>query len=209
MTNSKLLFRIKNYFFHSRRDCIFVHIPKTAGNSIGRVLRPDRFLAIGHDLRDKNYRFPKDISWFEDLYSCAFVRNPWDRLVSSYHYLKSGGNCEQDRLDYEYYFRKFDSFDDLVKNWDDSFYDQIHMKPQSHWIYNDKNERIFNFVGKFENLQTDVNRIMTQNDMIPRYVSMSNKSVHEKYTEYYTKTTTELVGEIYKQDIENFNYSFE
>lgn len=209
MINSRFLFHLKKYFLYSDRNSIFVHIPKTAGNSVGKVLSSERFFWIGHDLRDKNYRFPSQISWFADLYSCCFVRNPWDRLVSSYHYLKNGGNCEQDLYDYHYYLGKFKDFDDFVKNWDDSFYNQIHLKPQSDWIFNDKNECLFNFVGKFENLQADVNHILIQNNMIPKYVTVSNISNHKKYTQYYTKKTKGLVAEIYKKDIENFNYSFD
>tara|TARA_B100002019_G_scaffold285000_1_gene293430 strand:+ start:3955 stop:4584 length:630 start_codon:yes stop_codon:yes gene_type:complete len=208
MTNSKILFRIYNYLFYPERRGIFVHIPKTAGNSVTGVLYGSKFLCIGHDLRDRNYRFPKDIKWFKDLYSCCFVRNPWDRLVSSYFYLKNGGNSEHDLYDFNYYFAKFETFDDLIKNWEDSFYNQIHMKPQSDWIYNEKNECMFDFVGRYENLQKDTNRIMIQNDMLPKYLQKTNNSQRGNYVDYYTKTTSKIVEEIYKEDIENFNYSF-
>ena len=209
MIKSRILFHITNYLFHNSRKSIFVHIPKTAGNSVSALLSSRKFLCIGHDLRDKKYKFPKDIAWFHDLYSCCFVRNPWDRLVSSYHYLKSGGNSELDMIDFECYFSKFNSFEDLVKNWDDSFYDQIHMKPQSAWVFDNKNDNVFNFIGKYENLQADVNKIMVSRNMIPRYVKMSYQSNRTHYKDYYSKITAKIVEEIYQQDIENFNYSFD
>ena len=74
MIKSRILFHIANYLFHDSRKSIFVHIPKTAGNSVSALLSSRKFLCIGHDLRDKKYKFPKDIAWFHDLYSCCFVR---------------------------------------------------------------------------------------------------------------------------------------
>ena len=204
--NSRFLFHFKNFLTNSQKRGVFVHIPKTAGHSVGRALGRDKFAWIGHDLRNRNYLFPKDISWFDDLYSCAFVRNPYDRLVSSYYYLKSGGNCEADQQDFEYYFRKFDNFEDMILNWNDELYNQIHFKPQSDWIY-DNEVRLFDFVGRYENLQTDVNKILLDNDMMTKYVKTYNKGKHKNYTKYYNKTTSKIVYEIYETDFKNFGYA--
>ena len=67
----------------------------------------------------------------------------------------------------------------------------------------------FNFIGKYENLQADVNKIMVSRNMIPRYVKMSYQSNQTHYKDYYSKITAKIVEEIYQQDIENFNYSFD
>ncbi|WP_417698442.1 sulfotransferase family 2 domain-containing protein, partial [Psychromonas sp.] len=65
--------------------CIFIHIPKTAGTSILMTL-------IGKDsLKDhSNYYDFKRINSvkFKKYYKFCFVRNPYDRAVSLYEYLK-------------------------------------------------------------------------------------------------------------------------
>src|SRR6266481_9206544 len=84
----------------------FVHIPKTAGNSIQSILRDyseDEIVALRSDqdgierfgLRNPNYKIKKHSTLaeyrgalgeerFRSLYKFACVRNPWDRMVSYY-----------------------------------------------------------------------------------------------------------------------------
>jgi hypothetical protein len=85
---------------------LFVHIPKTAGNSIQSVLRDyseDQLVALRKEqdgierfgLRNPNYKVKKHsmLSEYHDalgdelfrkLYKFTCVRNPWDRMVSYY-----------------------------------------------------------------------------------------------------------------------------
>src|SRR5947199_7305777 len=85
---------------------LFVHIPKTAGNSIQSVLRDyseDQIVALRSEqdgiehfgLHNPNYKIRKHSTLaeyrmalgdeqFRSLYKFACVRNPWDRMVSYY-----------------------------------------------------------------------------------------------------------------------------
>jgi|SRR5215468_8444806 len=70
-----------------RHRFIFVHINKTGGTSIEKVFEPDADqtnVAFKH-ARAAFYRreFPEQ---FRDYFKFAFVRNPWDWLVSRYHW---------------------------------------------------------------------------------------------------------------------------
>ncbi len=73
------------------RQTIFIHNPKTAGRSILKGFngpwteRPDRLV---HMTPDEARHLIFQENW-KDFYSFTFVRNPWARLVSLYHFQRS------------------------------------------------------------------------------------------------------------------------
>mgnify|MGYP006279717631 CR=1 FL=1 len=87
-----------------KRDVLFFWIPKNAGTSIYKVLKEYDCPKLKHLYLSKtfdnsgyvtfshisiNYLLERNIiskKYFNDAYKFCFVRNPWDRLVSIYHY---------------------------------------------------------------------------------------------------------------------------
>src|SRR5256885_58381 len=106
------MFREKNLnaracgLYRFEKQFLFVHIPKTAGNSIQSILRDyseDEIVALRSEqdgierfgLRNPNYKIKKHSTLaeyrgalgeerFRSLYKFVCVRNPWDRMVSYY-----------------------------------------------------------------------------------------------------------------------------
>src|SRR5690242_8686296 len=70
-----------------RTNSIFVHVPKAAGVSIARALYGD--LGMGH-MTLAEYRTVFRQRAFDKMFKFAFVRNPFDRLHSAYHFLRAG-----------------------------------------------------------------------------------------------------------------------
>jgi hypothetical protein len=188
-----------------KEQFVFIHIPKCAGNSV----TSDHFRNFSHDLRNENFKYFKD-SYERSLskFSFTFVRNPWDRLVSSYEYLKNGGNCPLDAEDYLNLFSKYENFKEMVLNWEEVFFDQIHFKSQSDWICDNDGNIIVDFVGKFENLQQDFDIVCDRMQIPRKKLPHTNKTNHKHYTEYYDDEIREIVAKKYARDIEYFGYKF-
>lgn len=96
---------------------IFKHIPKTAGESIRQIM-PDETLFVGHNYYHPEYKHLYfDVEHYLKKFVIAFVRNPYDRIVSAFHYLNSGGNSPSDEKDRIKYIEKYnDDFTKFVKD---------------------------------------------------------------------------------------------
>lgn len=169
---------------------IHIHISKCAGQSIERSfgqfvgqhhLKPDIIKKIGKNKWDNYFKF-------------TFVRNPWDRLVSLYHY----------RSKYQRHLIKKRSFDTWLRQVFDEYHPKIH---QHYWIAED-GKPFVDFVGKFENIQSDFASVCAR---IGANIDLLhiNKSKHEHYTSYYNAESREFVQKACAQDIEMFGYTFD
>ena len=94
-----------------RNKIIFIHVPKTAGVSIIRSLFGDVTLESHRNFQFYQKIFRKD---FENYFTFSFVRNPWDRLYSSYMFLKKGGLNLHDKNAFLMYLSSFMSFEEFA-----------------------------------------------------------------------------------------------
>ena len=192
---------------------VFMHVPKTAGSSVRKFAIENNIVIIGHNLRDENYETLYSYKARRNVsFSFAFVRNPWDRLVSSYFYLQKGGGNAGDLQD-----KKKLLNDDMLSDF--SFFvkkgliqknilKQMHFREQFSWFYNGEN-CLVDKIYKFEKLQEAIREICTLGNYPHYELPLTNTSNHSHYTEYYDNETRKIVSDIYKKDIELFNYSFE
>lgn len=79
---------------YDRKQVIYIHIPKTGGSSIGTALCGTDI--IGH----YPYSLYKSIDpiRFESYYKFCFVRDPIERFISAYYYLKYNGKGRSDYI---------------------------------------------------------------------------------------------------------------
>lgn len=175
---------------------IFVHIYKTGGTSVEHALRqyahlPNVKHQVAHKIR-RNLGEEK----FDKYFKFSIVRNPWDRMVSTYFYRLKRRYTSSD-VTFEEFVRDFDQHERAV-----------HFRfSQTKWLYDADGKLLMDRVLRFENLPKGfkgVCRKLKVGAALPHI----NKSNHKSYKSYYTPELRKLVAKRYQDDIENFGYSF-
>nr|VFK68473.1 MAG: Sulfotransferase family protein [Candidatus Kentron sp. UNK]VFK73604.1 MAG: Sulfotransferase family protein [Candidatus Kentron sp. UNK] len=156
----------------------------------------------------------------KDYFRFAFVRDPFDRLVSCYRDKIIFAGDGQDNTDVPYFEHfsinrieagiDFGAFVAVVAGIDDAQADR-HFRSQYAALYED-GALCVDFVGKFENLAEDWARIAKRLNFSPTLASL-NESRHKKapnikkdYREYYTPEIADMVYARYQNDVHAFGY---
>lgn len=219
---------------------IFVSVQKTASVSIRMNLRDFSDIGSGEHFLDpqpphitinqiKEKFFPNNDDVFNCYFKFAFVRNPWDRMVSWYKFFgkeinryESGEPCIGMRRIIEKHPLKGQtnvSLYDIYKYFSSmGFKDWIkyeYNKKLSYYLggygryFEDKNgNNLMNFIGKIENLQQDFDFACDKIGIPRQKLEVRNFTVHDHYSEYYDDQTQQIIAEAYEKDIKNFGYKF-
>ncbi len=195
--------------FYDNR-CIFVHIPKSAGMSVTRSLFGG---VTGNHLSLVEYQTLFSQREFEQSFKFTFVRNPWDRAVSAYCFLKKGGRNHGDLCWSQKYLLPYEDFGAFVKGWmtSKSVQSGRHFKPQHTYLcLPGKSEPAVDFIGRYETLTTDY-QIVREKLGIGEALCSTNitKDREKDYRTYYTAETRAIVADVYRKDIELFGYDFD
>lgn len=192
--------------YTKRYKCIFVHIPKTAGTSILYCFTEKR---INRDHASYFDYVKADSSRFKQYFRFSFVRNPYDRAVSFYEYLKRGGNQMDDLYFQKLIEKKYNTFEKFILEYLDinKIHEHVLFRPQYLFIYNHKNESQVDFIGKYENLGTDFKLICNKMG-VSFQLPLTNKTQRQSYTYYYSNHLVDKkICSLYKKDFELLNYS--
>lgn len=197
-----------------QHECIFTHVPKTGGKAVQAVFglplrRKEYDGRLGH-IAEAFKHAP--ISLYRDrpefrYFKFAFVRNPWDRLVSAFFYLDAGGCNEHDEkfraIHLARYGGDFTAFvRDLPRH-----LEARHFRPQTDWLCDADDGLLPDFVGRFETIDRDF-AIVANRLSIASRLPVMNQSLHAPYREAYDAVSREIVAEVYRRDIEMFGYAF-
>lgn len=189
------------------RKAIFVHIPKCAGVAVNRTLFGN--LAGGHTTLDEylNIFEPACINHY---FKFTIVRNPWDRLVSAFFFLKNGGMDKKDRAGFVKEFGHLTDFKSFVKIWvnKDNIWRWHQFRPQFHYMLETREKIRLDFVAFLENIDLDFPRIARRMGLdcsLPK----SNSSDHGSYMDYYDDETANIVANAYAEDIRMLGYNFD
>ena len=202
-----------------RRECIwleagllFIHVPKAAGTSINEVLY-GRFM--GHVRATDVERWGSPA--LKSLPRFAITRNPWDRLVSAYRFLRRGEGIGGRNAGHvwraEQYRRpEFASFDAFVREWlarrDPEKLD-VALQPQSLFVCDGRGRLLVDQIGRYEDLDASYAAIRCMVRGLPKFADSNRSGPAVDYRTFYTPELAELVGSIYANDVETFAYSFD
>jgi hypothetical protein len=203
-----------------------MHINKCAGSSMEVSLKAWSFPSYKRSL-PKKPRFPfihtqhlnmiEYKKWlgekdFNNRFKFTFVRNPWDRVLSNY--------TVQFRTKKDFKFLNFNNW--LLKAFDTGDvrplicrYDGCNhtrfISPCLDWIMDEDNNIAVDFIGRFENLQEDWDKVVNQlphGKDIPAL--LHRKDSHRKlhYREIYNDESKRIVEQHFQKDIEYFGYEY-
>jgi chondroitin 4-sulfotransferase 11 len=197
--------------------CIFVHIPKTAGNSVNRVFGVD--WQNHKDLARYAAELPPDI--FSTYFKFAIVRNPWDRLYSDYNYQRKKSRAKESKLflfdsggrqrDFAAWVETALAEPDFYepRQWGGEVSSHIHRwSPQLDWISLNGTAAV-DFVARMETLDRSFPTVCRRVGLPEQRLPHRNGRLHLHYSRSYDRTTRELVASYYAKDIAAFGYEFE
>ena len=189
---------------------LFVHIPKTGGNSIQSVLarysedelvrqRPgqDGIERFGIRSQYNLHKHARLIEYrdalsdrFDELFKFTCVRNPWERMLSLY--FTPGQGRKWDRRAFEKMLRKTPSAADYLRLSGDDI---------------DPFKNV-NRILRFENLATEFASLCRDIQVTPVPLPHYNRSEREKYVKYYDADLRDWVAELFGEEIARFGYRF-
>ena len=208
------------------RKFIFVHIPKTGGTSVALALedrahRDDILIGDTPKASRRKGRLtgltPRGRLWkhstlgdidgivsaedLDDMFVFTLVRNPWDRMVSYYHWLRAQRFSHPAvTLAQSVGFEAF-VLSDLTR-------DTMRTAPYGHYVSDASGrERVDAFV-RLEALEADLAPVWDHLGFTLEIPHANRSERPEDYRTAYTDETAEAVAQICAVDIARFGYHF-
>ncbi len=187
--------------------CVFIHNPKTGGQSLRQVLLRGGFEG------PVTGRLP--LAW-QQHFVFAFVRNPFDRLVSAWKMFSEGiedtgwkvpldltpgiglaeflGIVTDESIGYGSGKR-----DGKVRI-------RNHSLPQTHDFYSVDQA---DFIGRYENYDHDVEQVLNKLGLSPQTLPRRHVSKRGPYQPYFDAVTRRQAESYYADDLRAFGYTFD
>lgn len=208
---------------------LFVHLPRTGGTFISQYTRSrltrlrKQFNYYGHEYGAKKHQPASSIINPQDYYLFGLIRNPFDWYVSRYHYFidkpKKGLKTPEDEISKnsdaglvgEDFKNKF-TFKEHIKMgltstpnfWLSNLHD---------YMFHKDGKNIMNHIGKFENMNDELNFVLKENGLEPRvelkdYWGYKNASDRQDYHDYYDEELINIIMEKDKKIFEIYGYKY-
>ena len=205
---------------------IFIHVHKTGGSYVASVLkqyygfetyylkRPDHDKFCLNRIKNpkqKNYenrvhgvyvyyktsvelnkRMGMTPQKWDSYYKFTFIRNPYDRMISGWNHMNPSIP-----------FSKYVLLKHCVP---DMEYIHVFMNQVRH-VVNERGQILVQFIGRFESLEEDLDRVLTNLGVYYRIhnpYQRVNKHEHAHYSTYYDTATLQIVNTLIAEDLRAF-----
>lgn len=209
--------------------CIFIHVPKTGGSSIADALRHsglgfrdidagdcdfDRLPVHAHgylgenawSLRHTPARFLH--ARYQGFRKFAVVRNPWDLVVSCYHWWIQNTRQNFRRLQGQIIDRL--GFTDFALSPYTDYLNEIFHAGQGQTYFTHDQDRncLVEQIIRFESLETGFLATSKTLGIRIETLAHANATRHARFACHYTPLSAEMVRRKFARDIETFGYDF-
>lgn len=208
---------------------LFIHVPKTGGNSIQNILKDyseDNIVVLAKhqdgierfEVRNSKYNITKhstlshyksvlDVNTYRSLFKFAIIRNPWDMMIS-YYFSPHRGITEWNRKNFISLMKKVPTLHQFIceKSSPDRIWVKFGAKSAS--LIKRFNTDI-NFLMRFEHLEDDFRVVCERLDIPFSHLPKRNASARTHYSKYYDDELKEIVRKKFAEEIEFGNYMFE
>jgi hypothetical protein len=185
-----------------KRKIIYIHGSKCGGKSIENCVFG--FEPMQKSVHKSIDQYSREVN-IDKYFVFTFVRNPWERVVSMFfdyiNRINPGSYKKEEFLK---------AFRDSYENKNGFLFDHTFSGPV--WELISINDDVkCDFIGNFDNFEKEFEKLkklskIEDNIKLP----LINKGKYKKhYSKYYDEYTIQKVSEIYKKDIEIFNFSFD
>lgn len=198
----------------NEHKAIFIHIPKCAGTSITDTLdRQNNFkkfinykdfslrLMTGRNLQHSTYSRIKALHPFKfnSYFKFSFVRNPFDRMHSEYHWRRKWDRTIENKS-FEEMLQEIPTFRNRR---------EPHFKQQTDFIYTKRNKLMVDFVGRFETLEQDFRNVATELGVKQADLKVLNRSRSStSYRSGYSDQAQELIKQFFAKDLDLLEYEY-
>lgn len=215
-----------------QKHFLFIHVPKTGGNSIQNVLQQyseDEIVIIADyqdgierfEVRNSRYKIHKhstlreykevlDSTFYKSLFKFAVIRNPWDMMISWY-FSPHRKVTEWVRNDFVRLIDEVPTLDHYitVSSSSESTYPtlkDICLFQEKFWVH--PLIRHIDFLVRFEKLNEDFAKVCRKLRVPYSQLPIRNRSSRGHYSKYYDAELREMVGLKFHQEIAFGNYQF-
>lgn len=197
-----------------RNRCIFIHQRKCAGNAIRAMLfaqaTPAESLFLIDGAMSPSAQLAEYYKDYRHYTVFTVVRNPWDRFISGWLYLKkyitSLPLSDRQRHSFNPAWSLTETIEKLPQL---TGHDFRHLACQQHRLVCWQGRWLPDVVLRFETLQADFAALCHRLGVPVMVLPQINSTPHNHYSTYYNGKQRMAVARYFQQDIEEFNYRFE